>query len=218
MNNLELWEKVRNVPDNAKKNIGGGRLKGMTDINPMWRIKKLTEEFGQCGIGWYYDILDKHIEECANGEKAAFVDIKLYLKVDGEWSKGISGTGGSSFVAKEKAGFYVNDECYKMALTDAISVVCKALGFGADVYWSKDNTKYNDQKKNNYNEQPKLDANKVKALEMSIKESGKTAQEITNAYKVSNLSELTLKQWTGAMKRLQKIIDSKISSEAQYDK
>ena len=30
-----------------------------------------------------------------------------------------------------------------MALTDAISVACKALGMGADVYWEKDNTKYN---------------------------------------------------------------------------
>lgn len=29
-----------------------------------------------------------------------------------------------------------------MALTDAISVACKALGFGADVYWAKDATKY----------------------------------------------------------------------------
>lgn len=30
-----------------------------------------------------------------------------------------------------------------MALTDAISVACKALGIGADVYWDKDSTKYN---------------------------------------------------------------------------
>ena len=29
-----------------------------------------------------------------------------------------------------------------MALTDAISVACKALGFGANVYWDKDRTKY----------------------------------------------------------------------------
>ena len=46
MENLELYEKVRSVPENAQKEIKGGRLKGMTDINPMWRIKKLTEEFG----------------------------------------------------------------------------------------------------------------------------------------------------------------------------
>lgn len=35
MNNLELYDKFRQVPETAKKNINGGRLKGMTDINPM---------------------------------------------------------------------------------------------------------------------------------------------------------------------------------------
>ena len=30
-----------------------------------------------------------------------------------------------------------------MALTDAISVACKALGFGADIYWASGRTKYN---------------------------------------------------------------------------
>ncbi len=149
-NNLKLWEQVRNVPATATKNIGGGRLKGMTDINPMWRIKTLTEQFGQCGFGWYYEIVDKRIEQGGSNEQAAFVDIKLYVKSGNEWSKGIEGTGGSSFVTKESKGLYTNDECFKMALTDAISVACKALGFGADVYWSKDNTKYNDQKKTNY--------------------------------------------------------------------
>jgi hypothetical protein len=32
-----------------------------------------------------------------------------------------------------------------MALTDAISVACKALGIAADVYWEADKSKYDDQ-------------------------------------------------------------------------
>ena len=55
MDNLKYYNMGREVPQEAKKNIGGGRLKGMTDINPMWRIKKLTEMFGVCGIGWKYE-------------------------------------------------------------------------------------------------------------------------------------------------------------------
>nr|DAE34669.1 MAG TPA: DNA REPAIR PROTEIN RAD52 HOMOLOG-BINDING PROTEIN, DNA REPAIR, DNA.7A [Caudoviricetes sp.] len=149
MNNLELYDKFRKVPETAKKNISGGRLKGMTDINPMWRIKTLTEEFGICGFGWYYEITDKWIEtSMAKDEITANVKINLYVKRDNEWSKPIVGIGGSMLVANERNGLYVNDECYKMALTDAISVACKSLGIGADVYWNKDNTKYNDGKKN----------------------------------------------------------------------
>ena len=153
MENLKIYEQVRSVPTEAKKNIGGGRLKGMTDINPMWRIKKLTEVFGVCGIGWKYEIVNKWVETAmAKDEITANVEIKLYIRdEDGEWSDPIPGIGGSMLVASEKNGLYVNDECYKMALTDAISVACKALGMGADVYWEKDTTKYNDTKKDNFN-------------------------------------------------------------------
>ncbi len=144
-NNLNLYNKVRKVPDTAKKPIQGGRLKGMTDINPMWRIKVLTEQFGPCGIGWYYNIINKWIEEGANDEKIAFVDIELLIKHGDEWSKPIQGTGGSSFISKERNGLYTNDECFKMALTDALGVAMKSLGVGADVYYEKDRSKYDNQ-------------------------------------------------------------------------
>lgn len=142
MANLDIYEAVRRVPDNAQKLIGGGRLKGKTDINPMWRIKALTEQFGPCGFGWKYTVTDKRMEQGANGEVAAFVDIELFIKVGDTWSAAIPGTGGSTFIAKEMSGLYTNDECFKMGLTDAISVACKALGFGADIYWAGDSTKY----------------------------------------------------------------------------
>jgi hypothetical protein len=144
MTNLELWKKVQNVPDNAKKAITGGRLKGMTDINPMWRLQALTEQFGPCGIGWKYEVVNKWLEHGADGEIAAFVDINLYFADPqcGEWSAAIPGTGGAAFVANEKNGPHTSDECFKMALTDAISVACKALGFGADVYWQAGGSKY----------------------------------------------------------------------------
>ena len=120
-----------------------GRLKGMSDINPMWRIKRLTEEFGICGFGWKYEIIRMWNENGGNGVVSSFVHINLFVKMGGEWSEAIQGIGGSSFVTNEKNGLYTSDECYKMALTDAISVACKALGMGADVYWEKDSTKYN---------------------------------------------------------------------------
>ncbi len=142
MDNLTLYEAVRQPPKEALKTIGAGRLKGMTDINPMWRIKALTAQFGPCGIGWKYVIKKEWMETSPTGEISAFMDIDLYYKWDGQWSEPVPGTGGSSFVANEKSGPHMSDECYKMALTDAISVACKALGFAADVYWNRDCSKY----------------------------------------------------------------------------
>ena len=144
--NLELYNRVRDVPKEAVKPIMAGRLKGKSDINPMWRIKKLTEEFGMCGFGWRYEIIRMWNEEGANGEIASFVHINLFVKHNGEWSEAIQGIGGSSFVSNEKTGKYTSDECYKMALTDAISVACKSLGFAADIYFSNDSTKYTENK------------------------------------------------------------------------
>lgn len=154
--NLELYNRVRDVPKEAIKPITAGRLKGKSDINPMWRIKKLTEEFGMCGFGWRYEILRMWNEEGANGEIASFVHINLFVRHNGEWSEAIQGIGGSSFVSNEKTGKYTSDECYKMALTDAISVACKSLGFAADIYFSNDSTKYTENKpENNFVKQDK---------------------------------------------------------------
>lgn len=148
--NMRVYEQVRNVPKEALKAIGGGRLKGMSDINPMWRIKMLTEMFGICGIGWKIEIVDKRLEQGSANEIVCFVDINLYIKSEGEWSAPIPGMGGSSFVTMEKSGAYTSDECYKMAYTDAISVACKSLGFAADVYYANDRTKYTNQEDKPY--------------------------------------------------------------------
>ena len=171
MENLEIYNKLKEVPKEAQKPITGGRLNGMTDIKPMWRIEKLTEVFGICGIGWKTKIKNKEILEGANGEKIAIVDIDLYVKIDGEWSEAIEGTGGSSFVTNETKGLYTSDECFKMAYTDAISVACKSLGMGADIYWG--DSKYNKQQEITTKEQ----AEQYK-INFGKKHNGQTLKEI----------------------------------------
>ena len=149
-NNLSIYDRVRTVPKEAMTSIDGGRLKGNSSITPMWRIKKLTEEFGPAGFGWYTEIVRTWTEASESGEMAVFVDIHLFVKKDGEWSKPIYGNGGNRLVANEKKYEngqqvyipYLDDDAYKKAYTDAISVAAKALGVGADVYFEKDKGKY----------------------------------------------------------------------------
>lgn len=134
--NLSIFNKVRKVPSNALKQIGAGRLKGMSDVNPVWRILAMTDTFGVCGVGWKYEITKQWTETYGN-EIKGFCNINMFIKVDGEWSDAIPGTGGASFVAMERNGAYVSDEVYKMALTDALSVAMKSIGVAADIYFSK---------------------------------------------------------------------------------
>lgn len=148
--NLRFYEQLRNVPQEALKPIMAGRLKGKSDINPVWRIQAMTNAFGPCGIGWKYEIA-KQWQETYGQEVKAFTNINLYIKVDGEWSEPIPGTGGATLVEMSKSGAYVNDEGFKMSLTDALSVSMKSLGVAADVYFASDvnkslyDTKYDQQ-------------------------------------------------------------------------
>ena len=174
--NLVIYNQIRSVPSEAQKKITGGRLNGMTDIKPMWRIEKLTELFGMCGFGWFTKIKNKEIIDGANGEKIAIVDIDLFVKDEnGNWSEGIEGTGGSSFISNESKGLYTSDECFKMAYTDALSVACKALGMGADVYWGDSKySKTQEEKK----EMTKEEAEKYKLT--FGKYAGKTLIEVAD--------------------------------------
>ena len=109
----------------------------------------MTEAFGPCGIGWKYEIT-KQWQEVYGQEVKAFTNLNLYIKVDGAWSDPIPGTGGATLVEINSKGYsYVNDEGFKMSLTDAMSVCMRSLGVAADVYFSKDkgqfDTKYDQQ-------------------------------------------------------------------------
>ncbi len=232
--NLKIYNQIKSVPDNAKKKIAGGRLKGMTDIKPMWRIEKLTEMFGVCGFGWKTNIKNKEIIEGANGEKIAIVDIDLYVKIGDKWSEAIEGTGGSSLISKEKSGenirYYTSDECFKMAYTDALSVACKSLGMGADVYWG--DSKYNDKPKKDNDKTPSVNdkpINRVTETEakaayaLMIRKGCDVVKDLQHNFGISNTKDLTKQQYIMMLKSLNKLPDKKPQEELdsndkrQYD-
>jgi len=147
MEKLETYEKLRAVPKEAQKQFNNGKFSG-TDINPMWRIKKMTEVFGMCGIGWYVEVVNREMIKADNGEQSAFVSVNLYIKDEksGEWSKPIYGEGGNSYEKVTRNGISVSDEAFKMAYTDAIGNAAKMLGLGADIWFANDKTKYTEER------------------------------------------------------------------------
>ena len=143
--NLHIYRQVQTVPKESLKPFTTSYGKELTEINAMWRIMKLTELFGPAGEGWYTEVTRQEKVAVPNGEVMVFVDLNLYLKdtKTGKWSKPIRGTGGNRLVRRNDNGtFYCDDEAYKMAYTDALGVACKSLGFGADIYSGKFDSKY----------------------------------------------------------------------------
>jgi hypothetical protein len=223
MDNMKIYNASATVPKEALKDISAGRLKGMSDINPMWRIKRLTEEFGPCGFGWWYEITEQRLEKGID-EISAFVSINLFVKVGEQISMPIPGVGGSSFLTKESSGrMYQSDECFKMALTDAIGISCKALGFASTVYYAKDRTKY-DQAADDV---PTPKVEKATGSPKSAYDKPVTPQHITpdqcievndifsehgwdlkkamkERWKIGTLGEMTLEMYNGVLKAIAK--------------
>jgi hypothetical protein len=142
---ISAWEQLARPPKDALKAIKGGRLSGMTDVNPQWRYKVMHDTFGPCGIGWKYEVTRLWTEPGLDGQMFAFASVLVYTKQDEGWSAPIPGIGGSMLLEKDKNGIHHNDESFKMATTDALSVALKMLGVAADIYMGRwDGTKYKD--------------------------------------------------------------------------
>ncbi len=131
--NMDIYERCRSVPAEAQKQFNNGRFSG-TDINPMWRIKKLTELFGPSGIGWWTEDVKYWLEQGSDGTVAAFCSLSLRYVLGDKTSQPVHGIGGNVFTQKNRT----SDEAFKMAYTDALSIAAKALGVGADIWFAND--------------------------------------------------------------------------------
>lgn len=152
MENLNLYNSLKEVPSEYLKTIKGGRLKGMSDIKPQWRLQKLTEVLGPCGIGWKIQNLKFEYKNVGE-EIVCNCYLEFLFKYNGEWSEPIPAIGGNKLATMESNGLYISDEAEKMAYTDAISVASKMIGLASDIYMGHGG-KYDKQP-----EQPKQQSN-----------------------------------------------------------
>lgn len=144
MNMNEKFKIMARPPKEVLNTIQFGKLKGKSDINPQWRIEALTEVFGLCGVGWYYEILAVDYQDVeATGERMVYITIGVRVRQeDGTWSAPVIGIGGDFTIIKDKNGVHGNDEAFQMALTDALGKAAKCLGIANDIYRGKYDSKY----------------------------------------------------------------------------
>jgi len=139
---MERWNTLAIPPAEALKEIKGGRMSGKTDINPQWRYKAMTEVYGECGVGWKWEIVDLWTLPGSEEQTMCFARVNVYTKQNEDWSDPIPGVGGSMLIEMERNGLHTSDEGFKMAVTDALSVALKFLGVASKVYEGQLETKY----------------------------------------------------------------------------
>lgn len=131
---VDIYKALSKPPEDALKIIQAGNLRGKSDINPQWKIEAITAQFGLCGIGWKFEILDKTIYPLEDKQILLYMTVALFIKNGESWSEPIIGCGGDFIVQKYKTGLTANDEAFKMCLTDALGNAMKNIGVAADVY------------------------------------------------------------------------------------
>jgi hypothetical protein len=125
---IRVWNSCQSTPSEYLKDFKkAGGFSGKS-IDPVYRIRKLTELFGPCGQGWCF-VQEDQWSESGSGAYVVYVRGHLWWKdpETGATYQTMSHTGGT---VADRAP----DEAYKMAETDALGKCCLDLGMSADVY------------------------------------------------------------------------------------
>lgn len=134
--NMDVWNSLCETDVAYTKRASRGNWQ-FTDINPAWRMKRLTEIFGPVGIGWGYTIHERWREVWGKAADCCYVRLSLWYVL-----------GGVRYETPEQIGGtqvdYSPDECWKMSITDALGKCAMSLGLAADVYLGTFDTKYRD--------------------------------------------------------------------------
>lgn len=142
-NNLQLWDRVQSTdPKYTKGYKGAGGFQG-TSINATYIVKRLTEQFGQVGSGWGYEILDERYDQggpISDKEgnllchaSVHTMKIRLWYMQDGE-RKHVDHYGHTPYIFTNKYGVQTEMEPVKKSVTDALKKAASMLGFGADIH------------------------------------------------------------------------------------
>lgn len=135
----ELWDRLgKTDPKHTKAFSRAGGFKG-TAIKPMASFRRMTEEFGPCGVGWGVNEPSFQVVPSAD-------DVLVFCTVSIWHSKRenvVFGVGGDKAAGKNKNGPFTDDEAFKKSFTDAVTNALKLIGVGADVHMGLfDDSKY----------------------------------------------------------------------------
>lgn len=139
--NTALWDKLgKTDPNHTKTFKRAGGFSG-TAIKPMWSYRRMTEEFGPCGIGWGINQPSfQVVPDPASGEILVYCTVAVW---HGDRDSVVFGVGGDKVAGKNKFGAFTDDEAFKKAFTDAVTNALKLIGVGADVHMGMfDDNKY----------------------------------------------------------------------------
>lgn len=142
MDTMQLWNRVAKTDPRQVKEITGKQYKGNSP-KPYYIVQRLTEEFGPCGIGWGFTILNERMERLTEHEILHVAVVRLWF-VMGDKRGEFEQIGQTKAVyAKKDGGLMVDEDAPKKSVTDALVKCASYLGFAGDIFAGRwDDSKY----------------------------------------------------------------------------
>jgi hypothetical protein len=139
--NMALWESVERTDPGQTKQITGKPYKG-TSPKPYYLIRKATETFGPCGIGWGFTIVSERVEDGAQGDKVHIAHVRVWYVYNGQRGE-VEHVGQTMFAGKNKNGPFTDEDSPKKSVTDALVKALSMIGFAGDIFMGRyDDSKY----------------------------------------------------------------------------
>ena len=156
--NMDLWDSVSITDPSKVKPITGKSYKGSSP-QPYWLVKRATETFGPCGLGWGIEIVQQGFQQCNTETMMHYATVRIWYMQDGKKCS-VELMGGTMAMYKTNAGKMIYDEdAPKKSVTDAMVKALSFIGFAGDIFsgiW--DDWKYQEMAAAHYNGQPQQQA------------------------------------------------------------
>jgi len=152
--NMSLWERVCVTDPKAVKPITGKQYNGNSP-KPYWIVQRLTEEFGPCGLGWGYTVLNERMERLAETDVLHVALVRFWYVLDGKRGE-VEQIGQTKAVYKtSKGSLLVDEDAPKKSVTDALVKCASYIGFAGDIFSGRwDDSKYVAWAREQYAEEP----------------------------------------------------------------
>lgn len=146
-NNLELWQSVEKTDPKAVKKITGKPYDGSSP-SPHWLVKRATEVFGPCGIGWGFTVVDERIEIGSEPcDRQSIARVRVWYTWKGQRGE-VEHVGGTPFSGRRKTGdkLFSDEDAPKKSVTDALTKALSMIGFAGDIFSGRwDDSKYQNE-------------------------------------------------------------------------
>ena len=140
--NKALWQRVCVTDPKAVKAITGKQYSGNSP-KPYWIIERLTDEFGPCGIGWGFNILNERIERFSDTDTLHIAVVRLWYLLDGKRGELEQIGQTKASYTTSKGSFLLDEDAPKKSVTDALIKCASYLGFAGDIFSGRwDDSKY----------------------------------------------------------------------------